>query len=96
MSPQAARLLPYFAYEHLPERLQEVSRPFSVLAHQVAGLQVADGAEQTTALRKLLEAKDCAVRSILGVNGSAAAKVPAGDAGDVGAEYRPPEQLPQG
>jgi hypothetical protein len=72
VTPQAERLLRYFEYDHLPEPLRMVSHSFYVLAHSVARLDSADGAEQTTALRKLLEAKDCAVRSILGVNASRA------------------------
>lgn len=61
--PGVEALLRFFEWEHLPEHLQEVSRPFAELA-----VTVADGpqnAETTTALRKLLEAKDCAVRAAL-------------------------------
>lgn len=59
---QQPALLQYFAYEHLPERLQQVSRRFHDLAHDlVADLPL--GPELTVALRKLLEAKDAAVRS---------------------------------
>jgi hypothetical protein len=61
--PAAAALLRFFEYDHLPVTLQEVSGPFHELAHRVAnGPQ---GAETTTCLRKLLEAKDCAVRAAL-------------------------------
>lgn len=60
------RLLRYFAYEHLPRELQEVSRPFYELAHKLlANNDVTDTAERDVALRKLLEAKDAAVRSVL-------------------------------
>lgn len=67
MHPAQAELLDFFAYEHLPVRLQEVSRPFYELATRlVAELgETSHGAELTTALRKLLEAKDCAVRAAL-------------------------------
>jgi hypothetical protein len=58
------RLLQFFEYAHLPERLQSVSRPFCVLAHEIAG-SVPANPERTVALRKLLEAKDCAVRAQL-------------------------------
>lgn len=53
----------FFAYNHLPERLQAVSRPF----HDMAGmiLTLPRNPERTVALRKLLEAKDCAVRALL-------------------------------
>jgi hypothetical protein len=65
MTPQAERLLRYFAYQHLQEPMRSVSHSFYVLAHEIARIEARDGAEQTTALRKLLEAKDCAVRAML-------------------------------
>lgn len=56
-------VLRFFKWEHLPENLQEPSKRFATLAYEVAqGPQVA---ETTVALRKLLEAKDAAVRAIL-------------------------------
>jgi ferritin-like protein len=57
-------LLQFFAYEHLPEHLQAVSKPFCELARQMA-LRLPNNPETTTALRKLLEAKDCAVRAVI-------------------------------
>ena len=57
-------LLRFFAYEHLPEHLQVVSKPFAVLAKQITET-LPSNPERTTALRKLLEAKDCAVRAVL-------------------------------
>lgn len=57
-------ILRYFEYEHLPEMLQLISRPFCNLAHQLA-LELPHNPETSTALRKLLEAKDCAVRAAL-------------------------------
>lgn len=62
MHPATAQLLELFGYEHLPPHLQEISKPFHDLANQVAHQRTERGAEQTTCLRKLLEAKDCAVR----------------------------------
>jgi hypothetical protein len=62
--PAVASLLRFFQYEHLPRHLAEVSKPFALLAYQVAD-ELPSGAETTTALRKLLEAKDCAVRAAL-------------------------------
>ena len=53
----------FFAFEHLPPYLQEVSKPFSELAAVV--LTLPRNPERTVALRKLLEAKDCAVRALL-------------------------------
>jgi hypothetical protein len=57
-------LLQFFAYEHLPPHLQEVSRLFHDLAHQIEE-NLPGNPEKTVALRKLLEAKDCAVRAAL-------------------------------
>lgn len=62
MHPATQQLLELFAYAHLPPHLQEISKPFHDLANEVAQHQTERGAEQTTCLRKLLEAKDCAVR----------------------------------
>jgi len=57
-------LLQFFVYDHLPEKLRIVSRPFSLLAHSIVEM-CPKNPERTVALRKLLEAKDCAVRSII-------------------------------
>lgn len=51
-------------YEHLPEHLQEVSRPFCELAELTAKRRP-HNPETTVALRKLMEAKDAAVRAML-------------------------------
>lgn len=59
-----APILRYFATDHLPPKLREVSDPFRALAEHVAGSLPA-GPETSTALRKLLEAKDAAVRAAL-------------------------------
>lgn len=65
MHDATRRLLRYFAFEHLSPELQAVSRPFSELAHELAEREDLQGPELTVALRKLLEAKDCAVRAAL-------------------------------
>jgi hypothetical protein len=57
------RLLTFFGYEHLRPELQMVSLPFHALAQHVAKV-VPEGHERTVALRKLLEAKDAAVRAV--------------------------------
>ncbi len=57
-------LLQFFAYDHLPERLQVVSKPFGQLAETIVAV-LPRNPERTTALRKLLEAKDCAVRALV-------------------------------
>lgn len=64
MHPAIAHVLKFFQYDHLPEKLQVVSKPFGVLAKEVAE-RAPDNQETTVALRKLLEAKDAAVRATL-------------------------------
>jgi hypothetical protein len=58
------RMERFFQYAHLPERLQAVSKPFCELATWLCD-NLPAGPERTVALRKLLEAKDCAVRAQL-------------------------------
>lgn len=55
-------ILRYFHYAHLPQALQAASFPFCNLASHIV-TTLPRNAERTTALRKLLEAKDCAVRA---------------------------------
>lgn len=57
-------LLQFFRWEHLPKNLQDVSRPFAEQANHIL-MSLPDNPERTTALRKLLEAKDCAVRAMI-------------------------------
>jgi hypothetical protein len=59
--PPIAHVVKYFEYSHLPTHLQEVSKEFHKLAHIVA--KGPENQETTVALRKLLEAKDAAVRA---------------------------------
>ena len=56
------RMMRFFSYGHLPEHLQAISKPFCKLAEFVRD-NCPEGAEQVVALRKLLEAKDAAVRA---------------------------------
>jgi hypothetical protein len=58
------RMLQFFEFKHLQPSLQEVSKPFCELAHEIVN-KLPSNPERTVALRKLLEAKDCAVRSLL-------------------------------
>lgn len=53
----------YFKYDHLPEPLQKISKPFSELANDMAKSPAS--AETAAGLRKLLEAKDCFVRAAI-------------------------------
>lgn len=57
-------ILQFFEYKHLPPMLAETSRPFCELAHELADW-LPRNPEFTVALRKLLEAKDAAVRAQL-------------------------------
>lgn len=57
-------LLQFFTYEHLPNHLQQISKPFGELAEEIVK-NLPRNPERTTSLRKLLEAKDCAVRALL-------------------------------
>ena len=56
-------ILQFFAYEHLTsDYLKSVSQPFGEAARKLVA-SVADSAERSAALRRLLEAKDAAVRA---------------------------------
>jgi hypothetical protein len=56
------RLLQFFTFDHLPEPLAMISAPFCELAQEIVK-SLPSNPERTVALRKLLEAKDCAVRA---------------------------------
>ena len=58
------RMLQFFVYDHLPEHLQEASKPFADVAHRIVN-RFPMNPERTVCLRKLLEAKDAAVRTLL-------------------------------
>lgn len=57
-------ILEFFQYAHLPDHLQKVSAPWCTLAWKMAR-SLPHNAETSTALRKLLEGKDAAVRAAL-------------------------------
>lgn len=56
-----AHFAPLFDYDHLPEDLRGISRRFHELVWNLVAA-LGDGPELSAALRKILEAKDCAVR----------------------------------
>jgi len=62
-------ILKYFAFAHLPEHLQGISKPFGDLAYKIVNrfldAESHDIAETIVAVRKLLEAKDAAVRAMV-------------------------------
>jgi hypothetical protein len=55
-------ILQFFEFGHLSPAMQDVSRPFCELAHSLVE-KLPRNPERTVALRKLLEAKDAAVRA---------------------------------
>lgn len=68
--PSTTHLLAYFAFDHLPVgAIRNTSAQCATLAHNLAD-QLPDGPELTAGLRKLLEAKDCFVRTALDATGA--------------------------
>ena len=65
----------YFAFAHLPPKLQAVSKPLGELAEKLETL-LPDGPEKSAGMRKLLEAKDCFVRCALDMPEPAASAIP--------------------
>ena len=61
---QPNAIMKFFAYAHLPESLQKISKPIGQLAEEMDQI-LPNSAEKTAGLRKLLEAKDCLVRANL-------------------------------
>jgi len=64
----AERMMKWFEFKHLPEHLQGVSAQFWNVACSLCAM-VEPGPERTVALRKLLEAKDAAVRAAVSPGG---------------------------
>jgi hypothetical protein len=54
----------FFMYDHLPPNLAAVSKPFADTAEWIIAT-LPRNPERTVALRKLLEAKDAAVRAAI-------------------------------
>lgn len=57
-------LIQFFAFEHLPPHLREISEPFGALADAIVAA-LPDNKDRHKSLRRLLEAKDWAIRSRL-------------------------------
>ena len=64
MAASGEPMLQFFAFDHLPDHLKVVSVKFFELAFHVVST-LPRNPERTVALRKLLEAKDAAVRSAI-------------------------------
>jgi hypothetical protein len=62
--PNVVHIFRYFSWSHLPEDLQVVSRAVALLAVKLVE-ELPDSPELVAGLRKLLEAKDCFVRTAL-------------------------------
>jgi len=68
METQAEHRMPphqtmqFFAFDHLPPDKQTVSKPFGELAQLMDDI-LSDNPEKSAMMRKLVEAKDCAVRA---------------------------------
>jgi|SRR5579859_5555409 len=57
-------ILQFFQYTHLKPEMQNVSKPFHDMAHEIIE-RIPPNPERSVALRKLLEAKDAAVRAFI-------------------------------
>lgn len=64
-NPAKFPILAFFKHDHLPQKLSEIARPYAQLAHKMIAQETSHPAEVAAGLRKLLEAKDCAVRAAL-------------------------------
>ena len=53
-----------FSYHHLPPELQQISQPYCELALRMHA-DLPPNRETSTALRKLVESRDCAIRAHL-------------------------------
>lgn len=73
-------IMQYFAYKHLPPQLASTSLMFHSLACWVDE-NLPNGPEKSVALRKILEAKDAAVRCALDLEDPSGEKVLHRDAG---------------
>ena len=64
--PAVHELMSYFSTDHLPDGtpMKGLVSEFEAFAEELVNA-CPDGPELTTALRKILEAKDCAVRSVV-------------------------------
>jgi hypothetical protein len=68
-------IMQFFTYTHLPPHLQAVSEPFARIAEQICDT-LPRNPERSVALRKLLEAKDAAVRARIAVDAPAESASP--------------------
>jgi len=57
-------IMKFFVYDHLPEKLQKISKPIKEFA-EIMNNALPKSPEKAVGLRKLLEAKDCFIRSAI-------------------------------
>jgi hypothetical protein len=57
-------IMRWFKYDHLPDHLRPMVISFADLAEYVV-MNTLPGPERSTALRKLLEGKDAAIRALI-------------------------------
>lgn len=75
MLPVVRDLLQWLTFSHLPEALQNYSRPFYLAAVEIIQIN-AYSPELVDTLKKLIEAKDCAVRAGIRTDTGRAGSVP--------------------
>ena len=63
LTQEAAQMIKFFGYKHLPVHLKEISKPFCEMA--LGLIESPMTFELLICLRKLLDAQDCSVRSAL-------------------------------
>lgn len=63
--PGVQTAMAWLAFSHLPETLRDASRPFYQTGVELLFAIPQDSVELTTALNKLVEAKDWAVRALI-------------------------------
>lgn len=74
--PGVCDALQWLTFSYLPESLQGYSRPFYQTAVELIAMISTDSPELTTALNKLIEAKDSAVRAGIKCSTGRAGSVP--------------------
>jgi hypothetical protein len=74
--PGVRDALQWLTFSHLPEALQNYSRPFYVTAIELVTTITKDSPELTTALNLLIQAKDSAVRAGIKSDTGKAGSVP--------------------
>lgn len=84
--PSVRHFEPLFGFEHLQPPLREVSQAFAELAERMLTLLPDDSPEVSAGLRKLVEAKDCAVRARV-------AKLISAQAADLAGSVKTPAEI---